>query len=156
MNSCSLLPIAGAVRAILLPKMQVRAKCSVIRKSSFVFFPCPRFNYSSFFRPRNPEIDYFAHPRYLPWSNHCRLGKIRNRLLFIKGHTPALTRSVFIPPDLTRRRTCKPTLGLIARNPKPISYSHFPMSSSDYFARVKGAESHRPAHSLCRNWKSPN
>ena len=91
--------------------------------------------------PAASRIDRIALPRYLPPSNHCRLGKIRVQTHYKKRQT-SLTCPETKPPDLTRRRTSKPTLGPVARN--HISYTHFPMSAEDYFARVKGNDTLRP------------
>ena len=89
------------------------------------------------------RVDRFASLRYRYLSNQHRIGKNRETTLSIKEQT-SLTRPDTKPSDLTRRRTCKPTLGLVAR--KQITYTYFPMSAQekDYFARVKGPETIRP------------
>ena len=99
------------------------------------------FNFLFLPRLRSSILIDFAFSRYLPRPNHFRLGKIRGALLSIKEQA-SLTRSNTNSSVNTRRRTCKPTLGLIDRN--HITYTHFPMSGSDYFSRLKGEASARP------------
>jgi hypothetical protein len=110
--------------------------------SSFLFVPkSSALRPPLFSVPTASTIDRFARLGLLARCNQSQLGRIRREQLVIKGQ-PSLTGADTTSSDLTRRRTCKPTLGPIARN--HISYTHFPMSTQDYFARVKGTAHVRP------------